>query len=436
MRQAGARLSLFDAVSLVVGAVIGADVYVVAGLGAPLMGPALLVDWALAGIVAALIALCFAQCAAIQPATGGPYAYVRATLGVVPAMIVGWALYLAEWSALAVFPVAAAGYLVDALGLGAVEVVAFKAVFVAFVTLTNLLGLRAAGTVDDVLTAAKLVPLAALVAAVAAVTAQHPTLIGARLVPIAPLGWGGFGAAFVLVFWAYAGFEVASLPAGAMSHPRTTLPRGIMLGMLIAIAFYLFTSLAVFVAVPWMRIGQTTAPLALAMATTLSALGIPAALGIGLMTAGAVVSIGGVGVATTLGTVELAATLAEHDIVPGILAHRSRRFGTRDVALLVQGGTTLAASLLFGLGVLIDISVFFLVLVYAATAVATWVLLRRQPERRLRVPLMGVIPFLAALASLAVGTGISLRDVGLGAALLGAAMLATLLERLWRHRRW
>ncbi len=431
LRQVDVRLSFLDVVSLVVGAIIGADIYVVAGIGALLVGPALLVDWVLAGVVASLIVLCFAQCAAIEPAAGGPYAYVETTLGAIPALIVGVALYLAEWSALAVFPVAVVGYLAGALDLGAAGTAAFKVAFVAFLTATNLLGVRAAGTVDDLLTAAKLIPLAVLIGAVAVVAAQHPAVIVAHLLPLAPLGWGGFAAAFVLVFWAYAGFEVASLPAAAISHPRTTLPRAIILGMGIAIVFYLFTNLAVFVAVPWTQIGRSTAPLALAMATALSVLGMPAELGFGLMTAGAVISISGVGEATTLGSAELAATLAEDGILPGILAHRSRRFGTPDIALLVQGGTTLVASLLFSLGGLINVAVFFLVLVYAATAVATWVLTRRHPECRLHVPAMGVVPIVAALASLIVGTGIPLADVGLGVALLVAAALFTLLDQQW-----
>ncbi|HLH74164.1 MAG TPA: amino acid permease, partial [Chloroflexota bacterium] len=176
LRQVDVRLSFLDVVSLVVGAIIGADIYVVAGIGALLVGPALLVDWVLAGVVASLIVLCFAQCAAIEPAAGGPYAYVETTLGAIPALIVGVALYLAEWSALAVFPVAVVGYLAGALDLGAAGTAAFKVAFVAFLTATNLLGVRAAGTVDDLLTAAKLIPLAVLIGAVAVVAAQHPAV--------------------------------------------------------------------------------------------------------------------------------------------------------------------------------------------------------------------------------------------------------------------
>jgi APA family basic amino acid/polyamine antiporter len=429
LRQVDVRLSFLDVVSLVVGAIIGADIYVVAGIGALLVGPALLVDWVLAGVVASLIVLCFAQCAAIEPAAGGPYAYVETTLGAIPALIVGVALYLAEWSALAVFPVAVVGYLAGALDLGAAGTAAFKVAFVAFLTATNLLGVRAAGTVDDLLTAAKLIPLAVLIGAVAVVAAQHPAVIVAHLLPFAPLGWGGFAAAFVLVFWAYAGFEVASLPAAAISHPRTTLPRAIILGMGIAIVFYLFTNLAVFVAVPWTQIGRSTVPLALAMATALSVLGMPAELGFGLMTAGAVISISGVGEATTLGSAELAATLAEDGILPGILAHRSRRFGTPEHRAARPGWDHPSRLIAIQSRGLINVAVFYLVLVYAATAVATWVLTRRHPECRLHVPAMGVVPIVAALASLIVGTGIPLADLDLGVALLVAAALFTLLDQ-------
>lgn len=425
-------LSFVDFVSLVVGAIIGADIYVVAGIGAPLMGPALLVVWVLAGLVAMLIALCFAQCAAIEPLSGGPYAYARSALGGGPAVVVGWALYLAEWSALAAFPVAIAKYLVDALGLGPVEVALLKVAFVAFFTLSNLIGIRRAAIVDDLLTAAKLIPLAALVGATALLVARQPTVVAERLVPFAPLGWGSIASAFVVVFWAYAGFEVGSLPAAAVTDPRSVMPRGLILGMLISIAFYLLTNLAVFLAVPWQQIGSSQAPLSLAMASTLSALGLSAMLGARLMTAGAFISISGTDQATTLGSAELAGAMAVDDVLPSILAHRSARFGTRDYALVVQGTTTLLASLLFSLVYLIQIAVFFLALVYAATALSSRILLARHADCTLRIPGMWIIPILAVVASVAIGTQVPPTQVALGCALLASGVLATGADRLRR----
>jgi hypothetical protein len=66
-------LSRADFTLLVIGAVIGADVYVVAAMGASSLGPAQLVAWLVAGVLAALIALAFVQCAAIDSNVGGSY---------------------------------------------------------------------------------------------------------------------------------------------------------------------------------------------------------------------------------------------------------------------------------------------------------------------------------------------------------------------------
>jgi APA family basic amino acid/polyamine antiporter len=71
------ELTLFDVTNLVVGAIIGADIYVASAFGARNLGPFSLVVWVFCGIIAIVIALCFAQCAALLPKVGGPYAYAK-----------------------------------------------------------------------------------------------------------------------------------------------------------------------------------------------------------------------------------------------------------------------------------------------------------------------------------------------------------------------
>ena len=105
------KLTLFDVTNLVVGAIIGADIYVASAFGAGLLGPFSLIVWVVAGVMAIVIALCFAQCAALLPKVGGPYAYAHAAWGTFAGFIVGWSLWLAEWMSLAVFPVAFTQYL-------------------------------------------------------------------------------------------------------------------------------------------------------------------------------------------------------------------------------------------------------------------------------------------------------------------------------------
>src|SRR5512136_1064247 len=105
------KLTLFDVTNLVVGAIIGADIYVASSFGAGLLGPFSLVVWVAAGLIAIVIALCFAQCAMMLPKVGGPYAYAKRAWGPFAGFIVGWSLWLAEWISLAVFPVAFTRYL-------------------------------------------------------------------------------------------------------------------------------------------------------------------------------------------------------------------------------------------------------------------------------------------------------------------------------------
>src|SRR2546426_2823902 len=154
---ASAKLNTFDVTSLVVGSIIGADVYVATAIGARLVGPSSLLVWVLAGAMAMVIALSFSYCVMILPKVGGPYAYVKAVAGPFPGFIVGWGLLLAEWVFLAVFPVAFTQYF-RALdpGTGDLGKAALQAVFIAIILVTNLIGMTSAGAVTDPLTAGKL----------------------------------------------------------------------------------------------------------------------------------------------------------------------------------------------------------------------------------------------------------------------------------------
>jgi hypothetical protein len=66
------KLNTFDVTNLVVGAIIGADIYIVVGLSANLIGLASLLAWVLAGVMAMVIALSFAYLRDLVPESGGP----------------------------------------------------------------------------------------------------------------------------------------------------------------------------------------------------------------------------------------------------------------------------------------------------------------------------------------------------------------------------
>src|ERR1700688_114374 len=83
-------LGPFQLTALGVGAVIGAGIFVMVGLGAHYAGPGLMLSFVLSGLGCAFAALCYAEFAAMIPLAGSAYTYAYATLGELFGMIIGW----------------------------------------------------------------------------------------------------------------------------------------------------------------------------------------------------------------------------------------------------------------------------------------------------------------------------------------------------------
>ena len=229
-----------------IGSAIGADIFVVPALSARLLGPASLVVWFVGGIIAIVIALCFAYCATYLPKVGGSYAYTKEVAGSYAGFMVGWALLLAEWFSLAVFPVAFIQYFL-ALdpNLDPLSQLLLKGAFIVTIILTNIYGVKTAGKFNDFLTIVKLGPLLLLICLGVGFMGLHPNVAAAHFQPFLNGDLSNVGQTLVLIFWAYAGFELSSLPADEIQNPRKTLPRALLLGMLIVAAFYIATNVVV-----------------------------------------------------------------------------------------------------------------------------------------------------------------------------------------------
>ena len=87
-------LGVFQLTALGVGAVIGAGIFVLSGLGAHYAGPGLMLSFVLSGLGCAFAGLCYAEFAAMIPLAGSAYTYAYATLGEIFAWIIGWDLTL------------------------------------------------------------------------------------------------------------------------------------------------------------------------------------------------------------------------------------------------------------------------------------------------------------------------------------------------------
>jgi len=418
------ELRLFDVTNLVVGAIIGADIYVVAAMGSSLIGPASLLAWIVAGLLAIVIALCFAYSTTLTPSLGGPYAYVKEAAGNLPGFMAGWALLLAEWTSLAVFPVAFVRYFSFYFpGLGFWEQAGLKAAFMLLIFITNLIGIRAAGKTNDVLTIGKLGPLFLFMVFGLLYMGVHSKESLSYFIPFLRGHWSDFGKVTVLVFWAYAGFELATIPADEIENPRKTIPRAIIVGMSIVVCFYLITNLVINGVLSQQVLSKSTAPLATAGSKVMSLIPHFGIIGGILLWFGALISIAGADESGTVGTSRLAYAMSADGFLPKVFCRLHPRFQTPYLNLGILFITAFVASTVGTLTQLISTSVFFLAMAYLGTCLSLYVLEKKYHGAAKQLKLRHILPGLGALASIFLITQVGWRQILTGIILLLAGTL-------------
>ena len=252
------QLGFWMALALVMGNVIGAGVFLLPQALAPL-GANAIYGWVLTIAGALCIAWVLAQLAARMH--GGPYAYVRAASGDLPAFLIMWAYWISIWTAVPTIAIAAVSYLSSiAPVLGEPIVAPLSAVAVVWIfTFVNMRGARTAGWVQLVTTALKVLPLIA-VALVAAI------LLGggdqSAAMAEVPVSTAAIATAAALSMFAMLGFESATLPAGKISNPQRTVPLATIAGTAAVGIIYVAAFASILFLLPTEVIANSPAPFA------------------------------------------------------------------------------------------------------------------------------------------------------------------------------
>lgn len=420
MTELKKMLSLFDVVNLVVGTIVGADIYIAAAFGAGLLGPASLVAWALAGVMAIIIALSFAECSSLVPRAGGPYAYAKDAFGNFIGFLSGWSLLIASWSAIAVFPLAFVAYLQYFFpNISFTTQTIIKILFIILLTGINYIGVREAGRINDILTSLKLAPILIITIAGIAYLIINPSILVSNFTPFAPLGFSGLGSALVLVFWAYVGFELVTVPSEDIIDSKKTIPKAIAIGMGIVALFYIITNFMIVGIVPWQQLSLSTAPLALAGYALLAGFG---AL---FITVGALLSISGSDEAGILSSSRIPYAMAGDGLLPPVFAKKHPKYDTPYMALIIQGLITGIAAILGNISSLIILSVFTLLFCYITTCLAVFPL-RKKYETSIKIP--SIIPILGVLIAFYMMSQCNLNQI-----IAGVVFIALGIPIYWKY---
>lgn len=256
------KLGLWTSTSLVVGNMIGSGVFLMpAALAA--YGGISLFGWLFSAVGAILLAKVFANLSKLVPRTdGGPYAYARKGFGDFSGFLVAWGYWISIWCSNAAITVS----LISALStfFPVLETNPFIAIMTGlsaiwFLSWINTLGIVTSGKMQLITTILKTIPLVLI--AGFGFSYLHIEYFS----PFNTSGLSDFSAinaTATFTFFAFLGFECATIPSCSVNNPEKTIPRATIMGTLIATFIYIASSAAILGMIPAADLQHSVTPFA------------------------------------------------------------------------------------------------------------------------------------------------------------------------------
>jgi basic amino acid/polyamine antiporter, APA family len=431
-------LGAVNLVTLGIGAVIGAGIFVLTGQAAALYaGPAVALSFVLAGITCAFAGLCYAEFASIIPIAGSAYTYGYATLGEFVAWIIGWdlvleyafgastvasgwsgyftslmqqfgiqippqltastgtqlALYQNQWMPVASLPPGA-----SSVGLPHVTA-AFNLVAMAVVmaiTVILVIGIKESANFNSAIVFIKLSVVAIFLVVGGYFLIRHPGLARTNWHPFVPpkdangnFGWGGISKGASRIFFAYIGFDAVSTAAQEAKKPQRDMPIGILGSLAICTVLYILVSLVLTGLVSYTRL-NVGAPVALGIDAT------GVSWGALLVKIGAVFGLATVMLVMLLGQTRVFYSMSKDGLLWKWASAIHPKFRTPWITTIVFGIFAALFPAFLPIGRLADLVNIGTLLAFTIVCAGVWVLRVRHPElhRPFKTPLVPLVPIL------------------------------------------
>lgn len=401
-----------------IGAIIGTGIFVLTGVAsATRAGPSLTLSFVFAGIVSALAALCYAEVSSKVPISGSAYTYTYATLGELPAWIIGWSLVLEYALGAATVSVGWSGYFTflihTLLGWNIPDVWQHShwdatpgianlpaAGIVLLITALLVRGTKESGTVNAIIVAIKV----SVVLFFIAVGFGHINPANYHLPPGPKTGLGGYfpfgfagtlgGAAFM--FFAYIGFDAVSTTAEEARNPGRDLPFGIIMSLAICTVLYIVVAAILDGMVPFYSL-NVAFPVAFAVDS------------VGLAWAGVIIAFGAIAGLTTVqlvmmyGQTRVFYAMSRDGLIPRSFTKLHPQWRTPVFSQIFFGVLIAAAGAFFPISILGSLTNMGTLIAFVLVATAVPVLRNKHPQMQgaFKVPFGPyIIPVLSAISAL------------------------------------
>ncbi len=413
MRQ---KFGFFSLVLLGINSIIGSGIFLLPNAVAEMVGNASIWVVLFCAILAAILALCFAEMASLFSRNGGPYLYAKAAFGEFIGFEVGimrWVIIISSVAALTAAFSQSLGASIPLLSgpIAKKLVICATLLILAFV---NIRGVDLTKLVNNASTIGKLIPIAFLI--LIGVFFIDPT----EVIPAAPeLSDGNFVSAVLIMFYAFAGFGGVSLAAADVDNPKKNIPRAILLVITIVTIIYLSIQFVVTGVLGTDGLAASNAPLADAAKVFAGNFGYQ------LIMIGSIISIFATTAAASFLAPRLGVALAEDRLLPPFIAKMSR-YDTPMWSVLIVTGLALPLALSGSYIQIAALNVIARLITYIPVCLAVLVLRRTMADQYtgFRVPFGPVVPVLGVVISgwLMVNSPVEKLVLGSGALAIGAIL--------------
>lgn len=412
-------LSATNLVSLGIGCIIGAGIFVIIGeAAAQHAGPAIILSFVLAGLCCAFAGLCYAELASVLPVSGSAYTYAYATLGEVFAWIMGWLLVLEYGVAASTVAVGWSGYVVSLLkDVGifipaefanppgymataadgtAVEGVFNVPAFVIVMLLSILLvyGVKKSATLNNIIVVIKVTVIVLFIAVGAFYieAANWQPFIPENTGVDGEYGYSGILRGAGMVFFAYVGFEAVSTAAQEAKNPQRDMPIGILGSLLICTLLYMGVAAVLTGIVPY---PQLNVPDPIAVGVDTIGLGWLA----GIIKIGAITGLTSVILVLMYGQTRVFYTISRDGLLPPVFSKIHPKFHTPYINTLTVGVLIAFVAALTPISELGNLVSLGTLMAFAIICFSVLYLRHKEPDlhRPFKVPFSPIIPILGIL---------------------------------------
>ncbi|RAS71401.1 amino acid/polyamine/organocation transporter (APC superfamily) [Lentzea atacamensis] len=260
---------------IALGGVIGAGLFVGTGAGIALAGPAVLISFALAGLLALLTMRMLGEMAAEHPSSGAFSVHAEKAIGPWAGFTIGWLYWCAVGVVLAVEATGAAK--IASSWIPAVPQWAWVLIFMSALTAINLTDVRNFGEFEFWFAGLKIAAIILFLAlGTAAIAGLIPTVDSpglSNLHDFLPNGWSGVLAGLMAVVFAFGGLEVVTIAAAEAEDPEHAVGKAVRSSITRLLVFYLGSMAVVVTLLPWNSSEVGASP----YVAVLDHIGIPAA---------------------------------------------------------------------------------------------------------------------------------------------------------------